>query len=64
VAQVLHCCGCGGGWLLQLQFDPYLAWELPYAKKRNGSFDKEQGLVGATWLERHVPKSSKSRKSS
>ena len=25
-----HCCGCGVGWQLQLQFDP-LAWELPHA---------------------------------
>jgi len=28
VAQILHCCGCGVGWKLQL--DP-LAWETPYA---------------------------------
>ena len=30
VAQIPHCCGCGVGWQLQLQFDP-IAWELLYA---------------------------------
>ena len=29
-AWIPHCCGCGVGRQLQLQFDP-LAWELPYA---------------------------------
>ena len=29
MARILHCCGCGVGRWLQLQFDPW-AWELPY----------------------------------
>ena len=31
MAQILCCCGCGVGWLLQLQLDP-LAWEPPYVE--------------------------------
>ena len=29
--RVWRCCGCGISQQLQLQFDPYLAWELPHA---------------------------------
>ena len=30
-AWILSCCGCDIGQQLQLQFNPYLAWEPPYA---------------------------------
>ena len=47
VAQILHCCGCGIGWQLQLQFSP-LTWELPYAAgaalKRKKKKKKKGGL--------------------
>ena len=31
MAQIWYGCGCGCGQQLQLPFNPYLAWELPYA---------------------------------
>ena len=32
VAWIPHCCGSGVGRRLQLQLDPYLAWEISYVE--------------------------------
>ena len=49
VALILHCCGYGLGWQLQLHIHP-LAWELPYAAnvalKRKKKSRKSQDRQG------------------
>ena len=46
-AQILHCCGCGVGWQLQLLFNS--VWELPYVvdvalKAKKKKKDKSSSL--------------------
>ena len=57
MALILCCCGPGIGQWLQLQLDPYLAWEPPYAvgvALEKDKKEKKGALPAITLVQEHL----------